>query len=162
MACRRAHVAEAVRAILIFGSLLAFHPLFMWGLAAMYGQGLRTTHAYALVRAETDQANSGSGWTYGQGHRTAYATTDAKSSYVLLFQPHMLIAGLLILYVNVILLYQLARLFLLGPWLMQQHPIDELIQMPGRCYESCATYVFLYSYWAAWTADASFPVSFKL
>ena len=123
-ACQRAHVAEGNRAIHLFAALFPIHLLLTWAVVVLHSHGLTTKHT----------------------------GTETKSSYVHLFQPHMLVAGLLLLYVNSLQLYQLARLFLLAFFLMQRHPIDEIIQMPGVCYGSCASFVFLLSWIAAWCA----------
>jgi len=62
----------------------------------------------------------------------------------------MLFAGALILYTGALILYQCARLLALNPFLVQHHPIDEIVDMPGICYGTCATYLFWYSWLVAW------------
>ena len=76
---------------------------------------------------------------------------DTKSgpNYSHLFAPHMILAFLLLLFTGSLMIYQLARFFTLGAFLVRPAPAipDPAPIPPGLCYGSCTTYLSMYT-WA--------------
>ena len=121
--CHRAQVSEGIRAFILFVICFPFHLLLMWAVVVLY------SHGVVIARG-----------------------TDAKASYIHLLHPHMLVVGILLLYVNLLELYQLGRIIVLGPFLMYHERIDKVIKLPGTCYGSCATWVIVGSFAVSWIA----------
>ena len=120
--CERIHVSEGARAAQIFILWAPLHVTLMWSVITLYSHGIATKRD----------------------------TGESRSSYVHLFQPHMLLVGLLLLYVNLMLLYMLPQFLVLGQFLMSDHRIDEIIEPPGVCYGRCNDMVRNASFMACW------------
>ena len=119
--CHRVQVSEGLRAFLLFVICFPIHLILMWAVVVLYSHGVVTARG-----------------------------TNAKASYIHLLRPQMLVVGILLLYVNLLELYQLGRIVVLGPFLMYHERIDKVIKLPGVCYGSCATWVFLGSFGICW------------
>jgi len=120
--CQRVQLAEGIRSNLIFCIAFPAHLVLMWTVIVLYSHGIVTSRS----------------------------TGETKASYVHLFRPYMLAAGILLLYANLIEIYQLAQFFALSAFFMQDHQ-DKLVKLPGMCYGQCTTWITV-SFAISWIA----------
>jgi len=69
------------------------------------------------------------------------------------FKPYVLVALVLLIFVNGLQVYQVCRFLILVPFLVQPHPIvpgSETIELPGSCYGDCQRALFIYSWVGVW------------
>ena len=162
VACYRIQLANPVRAYYLFGGpLFSIWALVLWACYTLFSQGNANIKAVVPSRRERapllrkkksggDQAPNDKVSTPSDA--TSDGGKDAEKrgpSYSHLFEPHMLLAFLLLLFTGILMIYQLARFFTLSAFLVRPTPAipDPAPVPPGLCYGSCTTYLSMYT-WA--------------
>jgi hypothetical protein len=160
-----------MRACALFFPTFYSHVVFMYSVVALYGHGLtsptaderrallrKNRHTYKHVAPKDASPPSSpnkreSFGVFGRRRSISDLGDGDRRSYLHLFQPHMLIALVCLIYTNLIQLYALCRFLILVNFLNQLFPIvpgTERVRLPASCYGRCGHLFGVYLFIAAW------------